>query len=152
MYLAAHRVVSPVTGAEGINAFAYGHGPYVWHGAPPFTPEENPGTLFESSIEPQVAPPGNRVRSYLDVLTPDETPRITVERALQHLLGGVAADAVGQVVAGRRAPLGEPVVRRGEVTDVRGHVVPVGVHGVHAVPAVPPATLQLDERVADLFG
>jgi len=87
MYLAAHRVVSPVTGAEGINAFAYGHGPYVWRGAPPFTPEENPGTLFESSIEPQVAPPGNRVRSYLDLLTPDETPRITVERALQHLVG-----------------------------------------------------------------
>ena len=72
MYLTAQRVVSPVTGAQGINAFAYGHGPYVWQGAPPFTPEENPGTLFESRVEPQVTPPGNRVR--------------IIERAFEHLL------------------------------------------------------------------
>ena len=86
MYLTAQRVVSPVAGAQGINAFAYGHGPYVWQGAPPFTPEENPGTLFESRVEPQVTPPGNRVRSYVDVLTPDETAPAIIERAFEHLL------------------------------------------------------------------
>jgi len=88
MYLTAQRVVAHATKAEGINAFAYGHGPYVWQGTPPFTPEQNPGTLFESSIDPVVPPPGNRVRSYLDVLTPDETPRETIERAFEHLVSG----------------------------------------------------------------
>jgi hypothetical protein len=87
MYLTAQRVVSP-SGTEGINAFAYGHGPYSWRGAPPFTPEQNPGTLFEASVEPQVPPPGNSVRSYLDVLTPDDTPRKTIERAFEHLVSG----------------------------------------------------------------
>jgi hypothetical protein len=89
MYLTAQRVISPVTGAEGVNVFAYGHGPYVWHDAPPFTPEQNPGTLFASSVEPQVPPPGNRVRSYLDILAPDATPREALEVALQVVVTGM---------------------------------------------------------------
>jgi hypothetical protein len=82
MYVTAHRVVSPSTGAEGVNAFHYIHGGYVWEGAPPpeFHPETNPGTLFNDAVE--VPPPGNRVRSYLDVVAPDDTPAGEIERAV----------------------------------------------------------------------
>lgn len=73
MFLTAQRVRRPTTGEEGVNAFFYIHGPTAWDGLPPDgIPEENPGTLAASRI--LVAPPGNRVRSYLDVVAPDETP------------------------------------------------------------------------------
>lgn len=73
MYIAAQRVISPATGAEGVNAFYYRHGPDAWSGPPPTgIPDENPGTLVRQSIV--VPPPGNRVRSYLDIVAPDDTP------------------------------------------------------------------------------
>jgi hypothetical protein len=73
MYLTAQRVHSPATGNEGINAFSYVHGPYTWQGLPPQgIPDQNPGELVVETV--MVAPPGNRVRSYLDVVAPDETP------------------------------------------------------------------------------
>ena len=71
MYLVAQRVLAPA-GTEGINAFCYVHGPYVWQGLPPAgIPDQNPGTLAAQTIV--IRPPGNRVRSYLDVVAPDET-------------------------------------------------------------------------------
>jgi len=85
MYLTAQRVRSR-SGAEGINAFVHGHGPYSWHGEPPFTPEENPGTLFDSAVDPTVPPPGNSVRSYVDILTPDTTPADRIDRAFEYLI------------------------------------------------------------------
>jgi hypothetical protein len=73
MYLTAHRVRSPSTLSEGINSFLYLHGPYTWRGLPPAgIPEANPGALAAKRIT--VRPPGNRVRSFLDVIAPDETP------------------------------------------------------------------------------
>jgi hypothetical protein len=73
MYLTAHHVISPSSQAEGFNSFFYVHGPYVWDAAPPAgIPDNNPGELMATHIE--VPPPGNRVRSYLDVVAPDETP------------------------------------------------------------------------------
>ena len=73
MYLVAQRVRRPATGEEGVNAYFYAHGAYVWQGPPPDgVPERNPGNLMNSNIE--VPPPGNRVRSYLDIVAPDETP------------------------------------------------------------------------------
>jgi len=82
MYATAHRVASPTTGVEGINAFHYLHGGYEWDGAPPpeFLPETNPGTLLNDSVA--VPPPGNRVRSVLDVVAPDGTAPREIERAL----------------------------------------------------------------------
>jgi hypothetical protein len=72
MYLTAQRVRSSA-GAEGINSFFYAHGPNAWQGLPPQgIPDRNPGNLVAQSIV--VPPPGNRVRSYLDVVAPDETP------------------------------------------------------------------------------
>lgn len=69
MYLSAHHVVSPVRG-EGINAFYYVHG-HDWDAdvPPQMFPEVNPGELFDQSIA--IPPPGNRVRSFLDVVAPD---------------------------------------------------------------------------------
>lgn len=71
MYLAAQRVSSS-TGQEGINSFFYTHGPYVWVGDPPpeVLPENNPGELVAQRLE--VPPPGNRVRSYLDLVAPED--------------------------------------------------------------------------------
>ncbi|HMG56810.1 MAG TPA: hypothetical protein VK601_25090 [Kofleriaceae bacterium] len=70
MYLAAQHVRSAL-GQEGINAFRYTHGGYVWQGLPPQgIPDPDPGVLVEQIIN--VPPPGNVVRSYLDVVAPDE--------------------------------------------------------------------------------
>ncbi len=70
MFLSAQRVRSD-GGVEGINAFHYLHGPFTWHGMPPAgVPDQNPGTLVAHTIA--VAPPGNHVRSFLDVIAPDD--------------------------------------------------------------------------------
>jgi hypothetical protein len=74
MYITAHRVRAPTSNAEGINAFFYVHGSVVWDDpVAAGIPDENPGTLMAQSIA--LSPPsGNRVRSYLDIVAPDETP------------------------------------------------------------------------------
>jgi hypothetical protein len=80
MYLTAHRVVRPSTGEEGINAFFYLHGALVWDGLPPEgIPDREPGELTNEHVELQ--PPGNRVRSYVDIVAPDETPWTEVRPA-----------------------------------------------------------------------
>lgn len=70
MYLTSLHVVDPTTGREGFNAFYYRHGPFVWNAPPPDIPDGNPGELMESRIS--VPSGGNRVRSFLDVVAPDE--------------------------------------------------------------------------------
>jgi hypothetical protein len=69
MYITAHHVVAPKDGSEGLNAFLYLHGKGQWS-APP-RPEEDPGELKRKLIS--VEPPGNRIRSYLDIVAPDPT-------------------------------------------------------------------------------
>lgn len=80
MYYCAQRVQSH-DGTQGINAFLYLHGSYEWDGRPPLelAPERDPGVLADSTIE--VPPPGNRVRSYLDIVAPDSTPMNNIARA-----------------------------------------------------------------------
>lgn len=71
MYLTAQRVVSPATQREGINAFCYRHIGQAWEQLSlPDVPEDNPGILQASTLS--VAPAGNRVRSYLDIVAPDD--------------------------------------------------------------------------------
>lgn len=77
MRLVAQRVRSR-DGREGINAFCYHHGPHAWLDRAPPNIAANPGQLVNQHIE--VRPPGNRVRSFIDILTPDATPTIQVER------------------------------------------------------------------------
>jgi hypothetical protein len=80
MYIAAQRVISPSTGAEGVNAFYYRHGPDAWSEFPPAgIPDQNPGTLIRQSIA--VPPPGNAVRSYLDIVAPDDTTWFEIYQA-----------------------------------------------------------------------
>lgn len=85
MYLTAHHVLAPATGAEGVNAFLYSHGPATWQTPPPEIPEENPGKLVAQSIS--IRPPGNRVRSYLDIVAPDDAGWPEVRTALMDLVG-----------------------------------------------------------------
>ena len=77
MRLAAQRVVSP-GGQEGINAFYYLHGPYTWLDEPPAQITNNPGELVNERIV--VSPPGNHVRSYLEILAADHTPSRRIAR------------------------------------------------------------------------
>jgi hypothetical protein len=77
MILTAQRVRSP-TGHEDINAFCHLHGPYDWDGAAP--EEIGPGELVSSVV--RVEPGGNSVRSYLDIVAPDETPTSEIASAV----------------------------------------------------------------------
>jgi hypothetical protein len=86
MYLTAHHVVSPSSGLEGINAFHYAHGPYTWERTPPpGIPDQNPGELVARNVV--IAPPGNRVRSYLDLVAPDETGWAEIRPAFMGFVG-----------------------------------------------------------------
>jgi hypothetical protein len=86
MYLTAHHVVSPAKQREGVNAFFYLHQGQAWEHLSPFdVAERNPGTLVAQSIS--VAPPGNRVRSYLDIVAPDDVRWEEVHAALMEFVG-----------------------------------------------------------------
>jgi hypothetical protein len=79
VYLTAHHVVSPTTLREGINAFLYLHGLPAWRVPPVGVPDQNPGQLVQQKIE--VTPPGNRVKSYLDVVAPDDAARAEIRQS-----------------------------------------------------------------------
>ena len=71
MYLTAHHIVSPTTRREGINTFLYLHADQAWeHLWLPDVVTQNPGILQAQSIS--IAPPGNSVRSYIDIVAPDD--------------------------------------------------------------------------------
>lgn len=67
MYLTALHVVRAADGAEGINSFYYAHPGTNWLVPPANVPDGEPGVLVSSQIE--LPPGGNRVRSYLDIVT-----------------------------------------------------------------------------------
>lgn len=70
MRLVAQRVVRPSDYASGINAYCYLHDGAFWLDTPP--PDLGRGALVNRLIE--LSPPvGNRVRSYLEITTPDDT-------------------------------------------------------------------------------
>src|SRR3954471_18891648 len=66
------------TGVEGINAFCRLHGPYEWTAPPP--EDLAAGELVNQAIS--VPPGGNTVRSYLDVIAPDEAPTQEIRNAV----------------------------------------------------------------------
>jgi hypothetical protein len=80
MYVTAHLVRSR-EGDEGINAFLHVHGPgFSWpEDAAPLA-DTSPGKVVHRRLD--LAPGGNQVRAYLDVLSPDETDRDEIEHAL----------------------------------------------------------------------
>jgi hypothetical protein len=85
VYLTSHHVIAPATRHEGVNSFLYLHGPLVWDRPPPEVPDQDPGTLTAQSIS--IRPPGNRVRSYLDIVTPDEVRWDEVRAGLVDFIG-----------------------------------------------------------------
>lgn len=78
MKIVAQRVVRPSDGASGVNAYCYLHPGQQWLDEPPT--DLGRGTLSGKLIE--IPPPGNRVRSYLDITTPDTT----TNRAIAHVV------------------------------------------------------------------
>lgn len=112
MYATAHRVLS-LSGQTGINTFVHFHGAeYLWPAEPWRLPETEPGTLSREQVEVRVG--GNRVRSYLDILAPDGTPRGELDIALTDLWLELIADESG--AAAPVGPMPNPVVyHRGAV-------------------------------------
>ncbi len=86
MLLTAQRVLSP-SGQEGVNAFCHLHGPYDWIEPPDGIPDTNPGECVNERIA--VAPGGNRVRSYLDIIAPDDTATSEILATVRHFLAHV---------------------------------------------------------------
>lgn len=85
MYVTAQRVVSPHTHQMGVNVYQYLHGS-DWGPVPvpeQFLPDHNPGELYAHRVE--LAPPGNRVLSYLDVVLPDGAAPLTARDFLLSL-------------------------------------------------------------------
>lgn len=129
MYLTAHRVVSPTAGRAGINAFYYRHGDASavdWGDPDPgFVAESEPGELVSDDID--VAPGGNLVRSYLDVVAHDSTPLEAVTQALDRFresaLGSLPAVLRGKVSIRFNAEAGlDPEARPAEFDDLRARV------------------------------
>ncbi len=86
MYITAQHVRSPQR-IEGINSFFYLHGAYVWTGEPPAgIPDENPGELMWQGLA--VPQGGNRIRSYLDIVAPDETPWTEIRQRFVMFVSG----------------------------------------------------------------
>jgi hypothetical protein len=77
--LVVQRVVRPKDGATGINAYCYLHPGRLWLDSPPA--DLGRGKLVNRLIE--VDPPaGNRVRSYLDITSPDATTDAEISRVV----------------------------------------------------------------------
>lgn len=90
MYATAHRVVNP-KGEEGVNAFLHRHGPdFPWPEEAWNLPETQPGDQVWEQVS--LPPGGNRVRSYLDLLCPDDTRPAEVDVALTGLWLELVAD------------------------------------------------------------
>jgi hypothetical protein len=85
VYLTSQHVVSPSSRHDGVNTFLYLHGAYTWTELPPGIPDQNPGTLKAQSIS--IRPPGNRIRSYLDIIAPDDTRWEEVRVGLMEFVG-----------------------------------------------------------------
>jgi hypothetical protein len=78
MKLVAQRVVRPADGASGINVFCYLHPGKSWTGEPPSDLGE--AELVSELVE--IPPPGNNVRSYLDIVAPDDTDSAHIRQAV----------------------------------------------------------------------
>ena len=81
MYVVVQRVVSRASRATGINAFVYLHPGRKWTVPPKDIPGGDPGKLARKSLA--VEPNGNVVRSYFEVVAPDD---IDLQEVRKHFL------------------------------------------------------------------
>lgn len=88
MLLTAHHVDSPEKG-NGINAFRHLHGrEFLWPDDAASLPETCPGVLDEART--RIAPGGNPVCAYLDIIAPDGTASNEILEALDHMTFNLA--------------------------------------------------------------
>jgi hypothetical protein len=88
MYLTAHRpTVDDVDAWPGINAYLYLHG-RTWQGSPP---PNLPAARFERRHELIEHHPGRRIRSFLDLVGPDDANSEELARAVAHVAKLVAS-------------------------------------------------------------
>lgn len=138
MRITAQRVVRGTD--EGINAFVYWHGRDIETDDPAAQLDRDDGTLQVRLIE--VEPGGNRVRSYVDVVVPDQATVPQIDAVLDSFLHVPVPSALpatwrkGSAVA--RFACDEalaPVWRRelGELLELAG----AAVHSLPSVRAVP---------------
>jgi len=91
MYVTAHRVLSPDRARQAINAFYYIHNrDWAENEVMHFLPDSNHGTLMDDMI--QLSPPGNTVRSYLDIVAPDSIRTSILVSSFEELLDGLVPD------------------------------------------------------------
>jgi hypothetical protein len=127
MYLTAHRVVSP-SGAQGFNAFYHVHNT-AWTDTPPGSPEDNPGELVSEHVE--VALGGNRVRSYLDVLAPDDATPTELTHGFLRMVTEFRPDSLPATFAAGHCSVGFGMERslaarwRGELHQLFMHCLTV---------------------------
>lgn len=88
MYLAAQRpVVDEAYAWPGINAYLYLHG-RSWPGRPP---PNLPAATYNRRHEFVPHHPGRRIRSYLDLVAPDDVHSDELRRAIAHVHGVVTS-------------------------------------------------------------
>jgi len=80
MYLRAQRVSVPDSHETGINAFLYSHPGRHWDTPPEEIPDQSLGLLAHKRVDVEEA--GNRVRSYLDIVAPDDLDRVELKTRL----------------------------------------------------------------------
>ena len=84
MYITAHRVMRDTS--EHTNAFVHTHGiAFPWPDNAADLPETDPGQEIEALRHIELAPGGNRIRSFLDELAPDDAEWPAIDDALRTL-------------------------------------------------------------------
>ncbi len=90
MYVTAQRPAADEPYVwPGINAYLYLH-QMTWSGNPP---PNLSAASFEACHEIVPSRPGRRIRSYLDIVAPDDCARDELRRAVEHLHGIVTSGA-----------------------------------------------------------
>lgn len=99
MYVTAHRVTRRDTGETGVNAFLHLHGAQdpkiksTWtHADVDRVAYENPGTICRQLVE--LAPGGNAVMSYLDVVAADSTKPDQIVEAVRQFGGKIESEEI----------------------------------------------------------
>lgn len=86
MFLTAQRVVSPKDGSQGINAYCYTHEPETLaDGDMTAALDRPPGLMVRERVV--IPPPGNRVRSFLDVVGPNSGTLSEAREAFEEFKG-----------------------------------------------------------------
>jgi hypothetical protein len=91
IYLTAQRVVSPRGLGQGVNSFRYQQHRAPIPGASLLgSIDRDPGTLTSRSVV--LPPPGNNVRSYVDIVVPDDATEDQLAEWIEDFIRSVLPD------------------------------------------------------------